>query len=66
MNEQMNEQKRFLRPRDGRVLGGVCGAFARHFHVDVVFVRVIWLLLLLALGTGALAYIVCWLVIPEE
>ena len=70
MNDQQEvqqaEPKRFLRPRDGRVIGGVCGAFARYFNVDVVLVRIIWLMMVLLFGTGVLAYLVCWIVIPEE
>lgn len=63
---QQEEPKRFLRPRDGRVIAGVCGAFARYFNVDVVLVRIIWVMLVLLFGTGVLAYLVCWIVIPEE
>ena len=62
----MEEQKRFLRPRQGRVIAGVCAAFARYFDVDVTLVRVIWALLVVLGGTGILAYLICWLVIPEE
>lgn len=55
-----------LRPADGRVLGGVCAAFARRFGVDVTWIRVATVLVALPWGLGALAYVVCWLIIPKE
>lgn len=62
----MSEAKKLLRPRDGRMIGGVCAAFARHFGVDVSLIRIAWALLAVAFGTGVIAYLICWLVIPEE
>jgi phage shock protein C len=54
------------RPREGKRIAGVCAAFARHFDIDVTILRICWLLLLFCAGTGLLAYIVCWIVIPQE
>jgi len=62
----MSDGTRLLRPRDGRMIGGVCAAFARRFAVDVSLIRIVWALLAVAFGTGVLAYLICWLVIPEE
>ena len=61
------EKKRLLRPRAGRMVGGVCAAFARHFGIDVTLLRVIWgVLTVLGVGSPILIYVVCWIVIPEE
>ena len=56
-----------LRPRDGRVIAGVCAAFARRYGWDVVLVR-----LLLGVATavtgffvGIVAYVIAWIVIPD-
>lgn len=62
----MDEGKKLLRPRDGRMVGGVCAAIARYFGIDATLVRVAWVLLVLLGGTGILAYAICWIVIPEE
>ena len=41
--------------------------FARHLDVDVTLVRLVWLVLALASGgLGLIAYVVAWIIIPEE
>ena len=55
-----------MRPRHPRVIGGVCSGLALHFGWDVSVVRVLWVLCVLCAGTGVLAYIIAWIVIPEE
>jgi len=54
-----------VRPRYPRVFGGVCSGLALHYGWDVVTVRLLWVLCVLFLGTGILAYIIAWIVIPE-
>lgn len=59
--------KKLVRPKEGRVIAGVAIGLANYFNVDVVFVRLIWVLLFLPGGfPGILPYIVCWIVIPSE
>lgn len=58
--------KKLMRPREGKKIAGVCQAFANFFGLDVSIIRVVWLLAVLLAGTGFLAYLICWLVIPEE
>ncbi len=58
--------KKLERPAGGRWIAGVCQAFARYFNIDVTLVRLLWIGSVILLGTGALAYIVCWFVIPQE
>ena len=59
--------KRLIRPIDDRKVAGVAAAFANYFDIDVVLVRVIWVLLLIPGGfPGLIAYLLCWLVIPSE
>jgi len=61
-------RRRLVRPRAGRKIAGICLGIAEYFDIDVTLVRVIWLLVtLLPLpGSGLLAYIICWIVMPEE
>jgi phage shock protein C len=54
------------RPRHPRVIGGVCSGLALHYGWDVSLVRILWVLCVLFAGTGVLAYIIAWIVIPEE
>lgn len=59
-------KKRLYRSRTERVLGGVAGGLAAYLDIDVVLIRIIWVVLALAGGPGIVGYIICWLVIPEE
>jgi phage shock protein C len=61
----MVARKRLVRPRSGRKIAGVCLGFAEYFDLDVSLIRVVWLICVLC-GVGLLAYIVAWVVIPEE
>ena len=54
-----------VRPKQGRILGGVVLAIANRFGWDVTVTRVISALLVIFTGVGVLAYIVLWIVIPE-
>jgi phage shock protein C len=57
---------RLVRPRAGRMLAGVCQGLANAYAWDVVWVRVITVLLAVFTGAGLLAYIIFWIVMPEE
>lgn len=55
------------RSRTERLLGGVCGGFARYLGIDPVAARVLYVLATLVTGGAmALAYVVFWIMIPEE
>lgn len=56
---------RLMRPRNNRMIAGVCAAFARQYGWDVTLVRIVTAIVCLS-GAGALAYIVAWVLIPEE
>ena len=54
------------RSRDDRVIAGVWGGLGRHFGIDPVILRLVFVVLLLAGGSGILLYVVGWIAIPEE
>jgi phage shock protein C len=56
---------RITRPREGRIIAGVCAGFALHYGWDVTVVRLILALCILCAGTGVLAYVIAWIIIPE-
>ena len=59
--------KKLVRPKKGRVLGGVCMGLANYFKVDVAIIRIIWILLLIPGGLpGFFPYIILWIAIPEQ
>ena len=54
------------RSRDDRVIAGLCGGLGRYFGIDPVILRLVFVVLLLAGGSGILLYVVGWIAIPEE
>lgn len=62
----MTNDKKLLRPKDGAIIGGVCAAFARFLGIDVTVIRLVWVLAVCLGGTGLLAYLICWIVVPRE
>jgi phage shock protein C len=57
--------RKIHRSQRQRVIAGVCGGVAEYFMIDVVVVRLLWVLFTLVGGSGILAYIICWIVIPD-
>jgi phage shock protein PspC (stress-responsive transcriptional regulator) len=55
----------FYRGAD-RILGGVCSGLAEGFHVEVLWVRVAFVVLAFINGVGLLLYIVLWVLMPER
>jgi len=62
--QPVNDQ-RFYRSSN-RLVGGVCAGLAEGFHVDVLWVRLAFLLLVFVQGLGVFIYVVLWLVMPER
>ncbi|MEJ0073779.1 MAG: PspC domain-containing protein [Candidatus Saccharibacteria bacterium] len=58
--------KRLYRSTSDRMIAGVCGGLAEYFDIDPVIVRVLALVLLFGAGSGLLAYILLWIVVPEK
>ncbi len=64
--EDANGRKQLMRPRQGRMVAGVCAGLGDYFGMDPNLVRLIFAALVIFGGAGALLYLVAWLVIPEE
>ena len=54
--------KRLLRPREGRMVAGVCVGLASYFGVDVNLVRLGFGVFTVFWGLGALIYVLAWVV----
>ena len=55
-----------VRPRNGRVVAGVCAAVARRFGVPAGRVRLLFVLSMLLPGPQILLYLALWIVLPAE
>ena len=60
-------QQGLVRPRDGRVLGGVCAGLGRRFGLAPWTARLLFVLLLMVIpGSQILAYPILWILMPSE
>ncbi len=55
-----------VRPRDGRMVAGVCAGMARRFGTSATTMRLLWVLSCLIPGPQFIAYIAMWILVPEE
>ena len=56
-----------VRPRDERLLAGVCAVIGRRFGVDAWLVRVLFILACIVLpGSQLIVYPILWVLMPEE
>ncbi len=60
------EQSRLYRSQKNTVIGGVCGGLGEYLNTDPILFRVLFAVAFLVGGTGLLAYIILWIVIPIE
>ncbi len=58
-------KKRLYRSTDDKMIAGVCGGIAEYFDIDPVIVRLVFVALLVGAGSGFLAYLVLYVVVPE-
>ncbi|MGQ1795936.1 PspC domain-containing protein [Kocuria oceani] len=54
-----------VRPRNGKLLAGVCAALANRFGLPKLLVRLGFIVFGLV-GVGELVYIALWIIIPKE
>lgn len=54
------------RPRNGRVIAGVCAGLARRFGWNPNVIRLLFILSCLLPGPQFIAYLIMWIVIPNE
>lgn len=61
----MEATKQVYRSQTNRMIAGVAGGIGEYFSVDPTIIRLIFVILAIAGGTGVLAYIIGWVIIPE-
>ncbi len=64
-SSKQERTKRLYRDTDEGMLGGVSSGLAHYLGIDPVIIRVLWIVLVLAGGSGILIYIIAWIAIPE-
>ncbi|WP_016990440.1 PspC domain-containing protein [Flavobacterium sp. ACAM 123] len=56
--------KKLYRDTEKGMVSGVSAGLGHYFGIDAVWVRIIFILLVWGAGTGVLAYIILWIVVP--
>lgn len=67
-SEQLDYKKRYkkmFRNPDDKVLGGVAGGMAAFFGIDVVAVRLLFVIFIFLGFSGLIAYVILWIILPE-
>jgi phage shock protein PspC (stress-responsive transcriptional regulator) len=55
-----------IRPRRGRMIGGVCAALARRFGMSTGLVRALFVVSIVLPGPQVLLYLALWIFLPSE
>jgi len=63
--EEPNVTKKLFRDADKKVIGGVASGLAAYLKMDIVVLRLIFIITGFFGGIGFIAYIVFWIVVPE-
>ena len=57
--------KKLYRSKTNRKICGVCGGIAEYLNTDATLIRLAFVLVGIAAGSGILAYIIMSLIMPE-
>lgn len=58
-------EKRLYRDAEEKNIAGVCAGLAHYFDIEVKWVRLTAILSIFLSGSGILAYVILWMVVPE-
>lgn len=64
LSDDKKIKKMYRNPED-KVLGGVAGGIAKYFGVDVAVIRLLFVISIFLGGTGLIAYVILWIILPE-
>ena len=68
-NKQQSDSsthKRLYRDENNKLLGGVCSGLANYFNIDIVIVRIVFIILFFSFGVGLIPYIILWIAVPSS
>lgn len=57
--------RRMYRDPDNRILGGVCSGMGAYWGTDPLIIRIIFVVAILIFLSGAVIYLILWVVLPE-
>ena len=62
--DEVRSARKLFRDPDGKAIAGVCSGLALYFNIDVVIVRVLFLVALICGTAGFWIYVAIWIVAP--
>lgn len=63
-NTKANTKKRLFRHPTKRIIGGVCSGIATYLNMDILVVRILFVVFSLLFALGVFAYMILWIVVP--
>ncbi len=57
--------KKLYRDTDNSYIGGVASGLSHYFGIEVLWIRLIWVVLIFGAGTGVIIYLLLWVLVPE-
>lgn len=64
-NYNRSQNKKLYRDGSDKFLGGVSSGLAHYFNVDVIWVRLGWLVAAFGFGFGFIVYPILWILLPQ-
>lgn len=64
-SEPRQRIKKLYRDIDNKYIGGVCAGLEHYLGFDVIWIRLIFIILGIFTGFGFIAYILLWILVPE-
>ena len=63
--QDRRKTKKLYRDADDKFLGGVSSGIAHYFNVDVIWIRIAWLIAAFGFGFGFIVYPILWILLPQ-
>jgi phage shock protein C len=59
-------EKKLQRNQQDKMIAGVCSGLADYFDIDVTWVRIAFVVAVIAGASGILAYLILWIAVPKK
>ena len=63
---QPDAPKKLKRSLTDKMIAGVCGGLAKYFEIDTTLIRLAFAFAAIFAGSGILAYLIMWIIVPKE
>lgn len=63
---ETRKTKKLYLSQEDKMIAGVCGGIAEYLNIDAIWVRLVFLITMFTSGVGLIAYIIFWILVPEN